>query len=334
VVIKRRCSCLDGSLLICFLQFLFFAPGFISSGEEGRERALHSLDDFVNPDNKPLGFHDRLTEAILESSKFDVTYKDDLGEGPGKWDPDPRYPDEEVNCMTWLQYVLAEAYATNDDEKLNVMDALRYYGGNVGFSLRKHYIDRWTKLEPGPLSLIESPGCKPNGTRNIDLQLDHFVRKIGYSCPLYRMEARRFSVKFMDRRRVLDCVNGIQPGYYIMFAVASRHYLEIYGGYSGPMAQVHGVILEISDSRAGNGEHNEVVVHHASTSNGQVVMISMNEYLKSMRKLHMGYTIYGLDPYWKFPQKSKLSTTDQKLITCEESLKGRLGKIFEKEDVE
>jgi len=306
----------------------------MTSCQDGIEKKPPEANEIEPLAESRLGFNDRIAQAIMESSGLDVTYKDHLGEGSGHWDQDPRYTEGEVNCMTWLQYVLAEVYTTDEDEKTRVMDTLRYYGGKVGFSFRKHYIDRWTELEPGPLSKITLLACEPDRTKKIELELDMFSRKIGYSCPLFRMDSKRFSIQFMTRQKILDCVRTLEPGYYVTFAVASNNYLKKYCGFSGPMAQVHGGVVEIQRLKARNEKGRETIFHHASISNGQVVTLPLGEYLRSMKNLHVGYTIYRLEPEWKWMRKSILDANDKKLLECESSMKGKAGRIFENEDTE
>src|SRR5215218_8871341 len=72
-------------------------------------------------------FNKRVEAALEGTRHIQVVYQDVLGEGPGSWDPDPRYPNGQVNCLTWLQLVLAEAYGHDPQEKLQVMDRLRYF---------------------------------------------------------------------------------------------------------------------------------------------------------------------------------------------------------------
>src|SRR6476661_5145963 len=41
----------------------------------------------------------RIAAALARTRNLKVVYQDTLGEGPGTWDPNPRYPKGEVNCI-------------------------------------------------------------------------------------------------------------------------------------------------------------------------------------------------------------------------------------------
>ena len=61
--------------------------------------------------------------SLRESQRFQVVVDDMLGEGKGH-DPQPLYPDQEVNCLIWLQWVLAQSYtskASSFEDNLNAL---------------------------------------------------------------------------------------------------------------------------------------------------------------------------------------------------------------------
>ena len=64
----------------------------------------------------------------LSQQDMHIELSDMLGEGEGGWDSDPRVPSASLNCMTWLQWVLAMAYRPTD---LSGLDAIRYYNSEV-----------------------------------------------------------------------------------------------------------------------------------------------------------------------------------------------------------
>ena len=82
----------------------------------------------------------RIAAAIEQTRDLQVVYTDPLGEGPFHFDPDPLLPGDQIDCMTWLQWVLALAYAGPDGDPALWLQALRYYRSTIGFDTRKHYI--------------------------------------------------------------------------------------------------------------------------------------------------------------------------------------------------
>src|SRR5437016_6253354 len=99
--------------------------------------------------------NERFAEVIEATADYEVVYEDILGEGEGGWDSNPRYPARKVNCLVWLQLVISELYGKGLPDKTAIMDRIRYFGGHVGFSMRKHYIDQWVALEPAPLVPVD-----------------------------------------------------------------------------------------------------------------------------------------------------------------------------------
>ena len=108
---------------------------------------------FAEPADGAVEFNLRLEKAIAQSKdNIRIELQDMRGEGEGAWDSDPRVPTNTLNCMTWLQWVLALAYMPETPQL--ALDAIRYYNSEPYFATRKHYIDRWLMLEPGPLQPI------------------------------------------------------------------------------------------------------------------------------------------------------------------------------------
>lgn len=63
---------------------------------------------------------------------------DPLGEGAGP-DPDPRIDRRRVDCVTFVEQVLAEALAPTPEAILPTLLRIRYRDGVVGFARRNHY---------------------------------------------------------------------------------------------------------------------------------------------------------------------------------------------------
>ena len=101
-----------------------------------------------------------ISSSILNAQSFEVSIEDALGEGAGCFDSDSRYEPLTVNCQTWLQWVLADAYSRGNEYYFRRnMDALRYYE-EISFAHRKHFIDRWILYAPEPLDVLEPIECQ------------------------------------------------------------------------------------------------------------------------------------------------------------------------------
>ncbi len=276
-------------------------------------------------------------EAALESTRpIKVVYQDVLGEGPGSWDPDPRYPDGQVNCLTWLQLVLAETYGHNPQEKLQVMDRLRYFDGHPGFGFRKHFIDQWTALDPQPLRPVDFGFCPSSAVQPFHLSLDpaFFAQKINYQCPLYHQDRRAVDLQLVPGQGLAQCAGLLPEGYYVMFPVASDRYLKKYGAFSGPMAQVHAVLLAVKAPPGVPPESRDAAefkVYHASISSGKVIETELGSYVLHMWNLYRGYVLYSLAPDWDWQARPPMDDEGKRVAACEARLKGNVGKLFEAE---
>jgi len=249
----------------------------------------------------------RLASALEEHSAAVVVQDDVLGEGPDGWDSDPRYPKNSTNCITWVQQVISSAYADTPSSRRRAMDALRYYGSTVSFGTRKHFVDRWIALEPGPLVPLLHAGCAPDEYHHVQLDLDRFAAARGYSCPLFEPSSDTVDFQYLSPRATTRCAASLPPGHYIVFPVASRMYLRIHNE-SGPMGQVHGAVLTVEGGHA--------TISHASVDRGYVETLPLSDYIASMQGGHEGYTLYTLDPAWTPPALPPMLRIDECWGVC------------------
>jgi len=263
--------------------------------------------------------NERFAEVIRATLDAKVVYEDVLGEGTNGWDSNPRYPHKRVNCLVWLQLVISEIYGKGLSDKTVVMDRLRYYGGHVGFALRKHYVDQWLAFEPEPLVRIDLKGCGVSTAQKlIRLSPRVLLEDRNYPCSLYRMEDVTFELEYLKREALLQCTKKLPSGYYLMFAVASDKYLELYPS-SGTMGLVHSIILQLDPLPKGATERplENARIHHASTRAEGVRSVGLRQYLEVHQSMHLGYVIYELDPAWDFQKPMPITDEIQQLLKCE-----------------
>jgi hypothetical protein len=217
-----------------------------------------------------------------------------LGEGEGAWDDDPRYPTDTLNCMTWLQWVLALSYMPESPKP--AMDAIRYYNSQPAFATRKHFIDRWTALEPGPLNPISNnfSGAK---TKSVTLDLNRLSESRKYPCELSAPMETNITFGYLPSSDFLAVLPELEPGWYVVFPVAKAvYYTELYPA-SGAMGQVHSMLLDV---RKG-----EPKIWHASIDYGSVVSEHPKEFAHRMRELVDGFAVYSLDQHWLPTKRSE-----------------------------
>ncbi len=245
--------------------------------------------------------------ALQKSEVFSVEYSSHLGEGEGFWDSASREVAGTVNCMTWLQWVLARAYAPSEDELGVYLDAIRYFEGTVSFANRKHYIDRWMVLEPAPLQKLQLASCEADSSADVQLEIERFRSNHSYSCNLYREEVDLVKVDFLTPERMNNCVNSLPDGYYVVFFIGNEKYMKRWGKH-GMMGQVHSMILE---------KKGDAHIHHASVDFGKVVSEDWEDLEERLRNVSKGYTIYALDPNWR---PSTHPSPNNEYLTCEQNL--------------
>jgi hypothetical protein len=263
--------------------------------------------------------NERFAEVIEATADYEVVYEDILGEGEGGWDANPRYPARKVNCFIWLQLVISEVYGKGVADKTAIMDRIRYFGGHVGFSMRKHYIDQWAALEPAPLVPVDLRlGCETT-KRAVRLDPQVLLADRAFPCPLYKMNRVTFEIEYWSQESLLGCVGKLRPGYYVMFAVAADRYIECYPG-NGPMGLVHSIILRVDSPGEETGEApapSRATVFHASTAAGRVLTASLETYVEKQRRIHLGYALYELDPLWDFRRPVPLDDEARSLLELE-----------------
>jgi hypothetical protein len=271
----------------------------------------------------------RLSQIIPTSKRYRVVYEDVLGEGLHAWHPAPRYPTSSVNCLVWLQLIIAEVYGVGLKNKLPIMDKLRYFGGNVGFSLRKHYVEHWLAIEPDPLKRVTAKhlGATHNYVSTIEPWV--FLAHKRFPFPLYQMQRTVFDVEYYEGAQIIQGAMTLPSGYYIMFAVPTDSYLNLYAKRSGPMGLVHGFLVELLGEYDNGRPLDKARVHHASIVAKAVLEEPLMAFLERSRTIHLGYVLYELDPTWRYDYVSPSNEEISKLQELESQLwPNRIHRIF------
>jgi len=232
----------------------------------------------------------RVAAAVQKTRDLTVVYTDPLGEGSGT-DPDPRVPGAEVDCMTWVQWVLALATGpeVSAPERL---DALRYYGGQVGFRTRKHYLDRWLAWEPGPLAAVDLSTHPARQTHRVELEPVLLRAARGERCRLWREDARTFEAVYLPADDLLADAASWEPGWYVLTGVATDKYLGMYGQEVGPMGQVHLFLLDATAAGRDGRAPADWTLWHASTLRGVVFEDRLGRLLGNTRTIYRGFVPY------------------------------------------
>lgn len=235
----------------------------------------------------------------MREKKVEISREASLGEGQGTFDSNSREIGNKVNCMTWMQGVIAEAYGDTPERTQAYLDSLRYYGDTISFGTRKHYIDRWLALEPAPLIPVLLESCQPNMIGSVQLDLTRFKQNHNYQGRLFAEDKSQFSLDFLTPDKMDSCLMTLPEGYYALFFVANEQYLKHWGKH-GSMGQVHAIIIE---------KNEKILVHHASIDFNKVVTEEWIGFHKRILSVAEGYTIFGFDPAWQ--PKTDMKLADQ-----------------------
>ena len=229
-----------------------------------------------------------MQEALEVFQQKKVDYSSHLGEGEGHFDSASRAIDSNINCMTWLQGVLAYAYGTNEEQRQAYLDSIRYYDSTISFGTRKHYVDRWLYLEPHPLIPYRSTSCAPDQSSVLSLDRKRFAENNGYTGSFYQENQFNIPVEYHSTESMNTCLRDLEEGYYVLFFLANDAYLQIWGKH-GAMGQVHSLIVE---------RNTGIQIHHASMDYGKVVTEEWSVLRDRLSVVSKGYTLYRLDPLW------------------------------------
>jgi hypothetical protein len=148
------------------------------------------------------------------------------------------------------------------------------------------------------------------------------------------MDKTSFDLDVVPGPGLVQCSRFLPPGYFILFPVASERYLEKYGGFSGPMGQVHAVLVEVPNFPPPGAEPRDPAhyqVYLASITSGKVVGSELGSYVLNMWNLYRGYMVYELVPDWDWRSTPPMTAEGQAIASCEAALKGKVGKLFEHE---
>lgn len=263
----------------------------------------------------------RMAEAVATTIERRVVLEDVLGEGPGAWDAEPRYPTNKVNCLIWLQLLAAEVYGKGLPDKTPVMDKIRYFGGQVSFGTRKHYTDHWLSLESAPFKKVDLSSCGTKARHHVALDFEIFRKTKSYSCPLYKMDQAAQDFEYVTRESIGDCAQKLKSGYYVMFAVPTEKFLKHSLKQTGPMGLVHAMVLKLRDAPGGGTRSlDSTLIYHASTAASQVQVEPLAQYLKKSTTIHRGYVVYELDPAWDYSKPVTLEAQAAEILSCERKL--------------
>ena len=233
-----------------------------------------------------------LKRSIEDSLHFNVVVDDILGDEDG-YDNDPMQVTTHVNCMVWLQWVLARYYTylehgyninsieTNHAKYLN---EIRYFQEPYTFGNRIHYVDRWIFV--GENYLVPNSSCQRSKTKSISLPLKDFFMTKGWDGDIYVPQANTIIFPYSTNAEFLDCVYYHLPdGFYLVFPVANEEYKHRWN-ISGDIGLVHSMILEVDSVNK--------KLWHASIDMEKVLAERPEDFVNRISHLIDGYVVVDI----------------------------------------
>jgi len=266
-------------------------------------------------------FTDRIRQFIhRDPAGYFIHIEDMLGEGAdSSFDKHPRYLPNEMNCTTWYQTAIATGLAVDASQVPLILDQIRYFKGIISYATRVHFTDNNVRLKQGLLEPVVFSGVK-RLHKSVKLDYPHFKKDHGYACPLYEEKFKTSEVDYYSPDDFLKQSETLEDGVYLMYPVASDHYIELFGQTSGPMGLVHGILLDVDNSKLGAFR---AMISHASITRKTVVTKPLITYIQSKATQNfLGYTLWKINPDWKgeSPTDAELKEV-QPLLDCEKNLK-------------
>jgi len=156
------------------------------------------------------------------------------------------------DCVTYVETVVARAYAHNSKDYASFLRRLRYESGRVDWKRRNHYMTNWIRnnARAGLVKQVDFGRAATTTQRLLDV------------VPGLHPQMQRFS--YLPKRKLGNASTDIQSGDLIFFASTNPH-LDVYHC---------GVVIR---------EGERLLMRHSTRSQGGVVEQELGTFLKANR---------------------------------------------------
>jgi hypothetical protein len=218
---------------------------------------------------RPLGLNRRRVEQLIRAAKdersaagrIDVLSRQFLGY---PYQSDPLIGSAETaevfttslegfDCVTYLETIVALAFASSVDDFADLLRRIRYDKGRVEWDRRNHYMTAWIRnnLRDGIL-------------RRIPMRAVPTVSKVRILNVVRGLPARRTQMKWIPKPAFTRLESHLETGDLIFF-VSTRKNLDVFHA---------GIIVRVGQ---------KLLMRHASRSQAGVVEQELREFLKANR---------------------------------------------------
>lgn len=180
-------------------------------------------------------------------------------------DDDELYNFREVDCVTFIEQVLALSFINDFDQFLQTLISIRYKEGQVDFYHRNHFFSAdWI---PNNKSFLRRVGAFASKTVSKQIDKESFFTKRGYNVPEHLNLPLQISVDYdylpANEIDSLQDFAGDEPGPYLLTIVGNKENVIV--------THVGFVVY--------SGEQEEPIFRHASSDKGEVVDTNLKNYV-------------------------------------------------------
>jgi hypothetical protein len=221
------------------------------------------------------GYHERL--VALAKLTLGTPYGDGpLGEGPGaKHDPDPIVDLGRVDCVTYVEQILALAAEDTYAAAVDVLQQIRYHNGAIDYGTRNHFfIADW----------IRNNTFARDVTGSLNVACVQETRTIGRRKFFELTKAPEYLADAHDEPLTLSYV-AVSTASQVEPAIPSPALIVFIGKPTWLFASHCGFFIR---------ENGQGLLYHASSVGNEVVAVPFDEYLNTNSKI-VGFTVYTID---------------------------------------
>ncbi len=202
---------------------------------------------------------------------------DPLGEGPGGTpDPDPLCDFAHVDCVTYVEQVLALALAPDYAHFPDILRRIRYRDGKVDYRWRNHYtVSDWLPANAWLLrDVTDEVGAGTTATMTKTIARGKFFAGKGLA-QYSDLPEEQATTSYIPRERVKNVLPLLKTGDLAIFVIDTP---GIIAGHVGLLRVRDGIVL----------------VQHASLTAGRVVTVPLADYLTAAPTRVVGVKIARL----------------------------------------
>lgn len=241
------------------------------------ERDAAQLDQYVRIlASEPLTFEQRIERLLTDS--LGTPYADGpLGEGPdGEYDTDPLIDFSRVDCVTYVEQVVAGAIAHDYEDLVDKLQDIRYRDGQIDYESRNHFlVSDW----------IGNNGFAVEVTKDLGVSPETVTRTISRRDFFDLVKAPDLGEDTEDEAVELAYIPSKQTK--AAEATIPSPSLVVFVGKVDWLFALHCGIYQRGEDGVGR-------LYHASSKAGEVVAMDLSDYVEEQDDRYLGFGVYRI----------------------------------------